>query len=153
MNSNEINILAKRLKIDSFLGVFAADQLIAIDRYRKGVLICNTNPSNQIGEHWVALCLSRSTIIYYDSLNTNFYKSDFIQKFLKKHNKNFLRNNFQIQAFTSEKCGIHSIVGSYVLSRKNNKRTFQQFLKSFTSLKLPERESLSLQYFLSLCNG
>ena len=153
MNSNEINKLIKELKIEPFLGVYAADELIDIDVYKKGVLICNTNPSNQIGEHWIALCLSKSTIIYYDSLNTNFYKSDFIQNFLKKHNKIFLRNNFQIQAFTSERCGIHSIVGCYVLSRKNNKRTFQQFLKSFTSLKLPERESLSLQYFLSLCNG
>ena len=153
MNSNEINILAKRLKIDSFLGVFAADQLIAIDRYRKGVLICNTNPSNQIGEHWVALCLSRSTIIYYDSLNTKFHESYFIKRFLKKHNKNFFRNNFQIQTFTSERCGIHSIVFCYILSKKNNEQTFHQFLKSFASLKLPQRESLSLQYFLSLCNG
>ena len=91
MNSNEINKLIKELKIEPFLGVYAADELIDIDVYKKGVLICNTNPSNQIGEHWIALCLSKSTIIYYDSLNTNFYKSDFIQKFLKKHNKNFLR--------------------------------------------------------------
>ena len=153
MNSNEINILARNLKIDSFLGVFAADELIGIDAYKRGVLICNTNPSNKIGEHWIALCLSKSAIIYYDSLNTNFYKSNFIQLFLEKHNKNFLRNNFQIQTFTSERCGIHSIVFCFILGHKSNKRTFQQFLKSFASLKLPERESLSLQYFLSLCNG
>ena len=153
MNSNEINKLVKELKIDSFLGVFAADELIGIDAYKRGVLICNTNPSNKIGEHWIALCLSKSAIIYYDSLNTNFYKSNFIQLFLEKHNKNFLRNNFQIQTFTSERCGIHSIVFCFILGHKSNKRTFQQFLKSFASLKLPERESLSLQYFLSLCNG
>ena len=153
MNSNEINKIVKELKIEPFLGVYAADELIDIDVYKRGVLICNTNPSNQIGEHWIALCLSKSTIIYYDSLNTNFYKSNFIKFFLEKHNKNLLRNNFQIQTLTSERCGIHSIVFCQMLSQKSDKRTFLQFLKSFASLKLPERESLSLQYFLSLCNG
>ena len=102
MNSNEINKIVKELKIEPFLGVYAADELIDIDIYKRGVLICNTNPSNQIGEHWVALCLSKSAIIYYDSLNTNFYKSNFIQLFLKKHSKNFLRNNFQIQTLVLE---------------------------------------------------
>lgn len=153
MNSNEINKIVKELKIEPFLGVYAADELIEIEVYKRGVLICNTNPSNQIGEHWIALCLSKSIIIYYDSLNTNFYKSNFIQLFLEKHNKNFLRNNFQIQTLTSERCGIHSIVFCQVLSQKSDKRTFLHFLKSFASLKLPKRESLSLQYFLSLCNG
>ena len=152
MNSNEINKIVKELKIDPFLGVYAADELIDIV-YKRGVLICNTNPSNQIGEHWIAICLTKSTIIYYDSLNTNFYKSNFFQFFLEKHNKSFLRNNLQIQTLTSERCGIHSIVFCQLLSEKSNKRTFLQFLKSFASLKLPERESLSLQYFLSLCNG
>ena len=73
MNSNEINILARKLKIENFLGVFAADQLITVEGYQKGVLIVNTKTSDQIGEHWIGICLSKSNIIYYDSLNGNFH--------------------------------------------------------------------------------
>ena len=150
MNSNEINIIARNLKINSFLGVFAADELVNVQGFQKGVLICNTKPSNQLGEHWIGICLGKSSIIYYDSLNGSFHKSQFIRKFLKKMKKNLLRNDFQIQTNTSERCGLHSLVFCYVLSKNNNERTFKRFLQSFVSHKLHERENLSLKYFLSV---
>ena len=35
MNSNEINIIARNLKINSFLGVFAADELVNVQGFQK----------------------------------------------------------------------------------------------------------------------
>ena len=149
MNSNEINILARKLNIKSFLGVFAADQLVNIQGYKTGVLICNTKPSYLLGEHWIGICLNKTGVIFYDSLNGDFYKSSFIKNFLKKRKRKLLHNEIQIQTNTSERCGLHSLVFCYVLSRNNNERTFKRFLQTFIPYKLPERESLSLKYFLS----
>ena len=148
MDSNEINLLAIKLGIHSFLGVFAADQLDNLEEEQTGVLICNTEPSYQSGRHWVGLCITKYSVIYFDSLNTNFFKSNHIKKMLNKFKKPFLKNNIQIQANNSDKCGIHSLVFCYIMSRKNSKKTFMRFLDSFSSHKVSQREKLSLNYFL-----
>ena len=147
MDSNEINIFAKKIGINSFLGVYAADQLCKLEKHQNGVLICNTDPSSKIGRHWIGICLKKSIVIYFDSLNGNFYKSKYIQNFLKKVKKNFLRNDIQIQTSDSNKCGFHSLVFCFILSKKSSQRTFIRFLSSFSPHKLPFREQLSLNYF------
>lgn len=148
MDSNEINLLAKSLRINSFLGVFAADELNTLKEVHYGVLICNTDPSDKIGKHWIGLCLRKTEVIYFDSLNSKFHESKYIKSFLKKSKKNLLRNDIQIQPYDSDKCGIHSLVFCYILSEKSNKTAFTNFLSTFRSHKLPMREQLSLNYFL-----
>lgn len=147
MNSNEINQFAKTIGIDSFLGVYAADQLCSIEKHQRGVLICNTDPSNEIGQHWIGICLKKSLVIYFDSLNGDFHKSNYIKEFLKKVKKNFLRNDLQIQNFDSDKCGYHALVFCFILSKKSSKITFFRFLSSFSPHKLAVREQISMNYF------
>lgn len=148
MDSNEINLLAKSLGIDSFLGVFAADELIPLKDYHHGVCICNTDPSSQHGKHWIGLCLTKTKVIYFDSLNSKFHESHYIKNFLRKSNKDLLYNTIQIQSYDSDKCGIHALVFCHILAKKSSKATFTNFLASFASHKLPVREQLSLNYFL-----
>jgi hypothetical protein len=147
MDSNEINLLAKQLKINSFLGVFAADQLSNLQQQQKGVLICNTEPLDKSGKHWIGLCMTKSLVMYFDSLNSNFHKSDYMHCFLKKINKPLLKNNIKIQTNDSDKCGIHSLVFCYIISKKCNEDTFTNFLISFSPHKVAQRENLSLNYF------
>ena len=148
MDSNEINMFAKLLKLHPFLGVYAADQLCNIKKDELGVLVCNTQPSYEPGEHWIGICLTKSKLIYFDSLNGDFHKSQYLQYFLKEMGKDFLRNDIQIQNYGSDKCGIHALVFCYVLSQQKNCAVYVRFLSSFSSHKLKLREELSLNYFL-----
>ena len=56
MNSNEINELAETLVIKDFIGVFAVDELTLIPKGRTGLLIFNTDTSQNTGQHWIAFC-------------------------------------------------------------------------------------------------
>ena len=51
MNSNEVMREARSMRISNFLGVFAADQLGAIDNDQVGTLIVNTDPFHLPGQH------------------------------------------------------------------------------------------------------
>ena len=147
MNSNEINIFAKHLKIHPFLGVYAADQLCNIKPDEIGVLVCNTEPSNESGQHWIGISLNKKKIIYFDSLNGEFHKSQYLRNFQKQIGKDFLRNDIQIQPHDSDKCGVHALVFCYVLAKQKDEAVYVRFLSSFASHKLKVREELSLHYF------
>lgn len=149
MDSNEINICAKQLRIHTFLGVFAADQLCNINKDDTGVFICNTEASYESGQHWIGISLCPNKIIYFDSLNGRFHESSYMKKFIRRIDKDFLRNDIQIQTYNSDKCGIHSLVFCYVLCKKRDNMVFTRFLSSFAaSHKIKDREKLSMNYFL-----
>ena len=77
MDSNEINLFAKQFRIKRFLGVFAVDELSLIPRNRYGLVIFNTDTSQSLGQHWLALCITKTKIFYFDSLNSDFQHSLF----------------------------------------------------------------------------
>ena len=60
MDSNEINLFAKQFRIKRFLGVFAVDELSLIPRNRHGLVIFNTDTSQSLGQHWLALCITKT---------------------------------------------------------------------------------------------
>ena len=61
MDSNEINEFAQKLGIKDFIGVFAVDELRLIPKSMTGLLIFNTDTSQNIGQHWIALCITKTT--------------------------------------------------------------------------------------------
>ena len=89
MDSNEVIVIAREIKISNFLGVFAADQICNIRCNQVGTVIVNTDPSHLPGRHWISLFLGEKDIYIYDPLSLNVYKSDFFKKFLIRMNKVF----------------------------------------------------------------
>ena len=68
-----------------FDGIFSADTLNSITE-RPELIICNTDPSDKPGEHWVLFFFKGKSVDFYDSLghDINYYGSlflDFIKNF------------------------------------------------------------------------
>ena len=147
MDSNEINKFAKQFGITKFLGVFSVDELSLIPEDRLGLLIFNTDTSQGIGQHWVGLCITKTSILYFDSLNCKFQYSTHFINFLKNTKKKLFWNTIQIQTDISEKCGIHCLVFCYAMQNNKNRRSYKNFLNTFLNLSIDEREQLSLYYF------
>ena len=147
MDSNEINLFAKQFRIKRFLGVFAVDELSLIPRNRHGLVIFNTDTSQSLGQHWLALCITKTKNFYFDSLNSNFQHSPHFTDFMKYTKKELIWNTIQIQSNISEKCGIHCLVFCYAMHKYKNKRSYEFFLKHFLELSINEREQLSAYYF------
>ena len=99
MDSNEINSFAKQFRIKRFLGVFAVDELSLIPRNRHGLVIFNTDTSQSLGQHWLALCITKTKIFYFDSLNSNFQHSPHFTDFMKYTKKriNMEHNSNSVQ--------------------------------------------------------
>ena len=151
MDSNKIIEYAKLFEIKDFIGVFAVDELISIPKRRTGLVIFNTDTSDSIGQHWIALCITKRKILYFDSLVSKFQESPDFNKYMSYTNKELVWNKIQIQSYLSDKCGIHCLVFCYAIQKNKKKKDYENFLKPFFSSSIQERESLSLYYF-SLIN-
>ena len=147
MNSNEINLFAKQFRIKRFLGVFAVDELSLIPQNRHGLVIFNTDTSQSLGQHWIALCITKRKILYFDSLVSQFQESSDFNKYMNTTNKELVWNKIQIQTYFSDKCGIHCLVFCYAMQKNKNKKDYENFLKAFLNSSIKERESLSVYYF------
>ena len=147
MDTNEINTIVKSLGISNFLGVFAVNELIFIPSKSTGTLIFNTEPAQENGQHWIAICINKASVFYFDSLNTDFYLSAYVIIFLQRLRKNVFFSNIQIQTEKSDNCGIHCLVFCFVMSKMGNLNSFKSFLKTFNPLNIAQREELSLAYF------
>ena len=151
MDSNEIVEYAKLFEIKDFIGVFAVDELTLIPKRRTGLVIFNTDTSDSIGQHWIALCITKRKILYFDSLVSKFQESPDFNKYMSYTNKELVWNKIQIQSYLSDKCGIHCLVFCYAIQKNKKKKNYENFLKPFFSSSIQERENLSLYYF-SLIN-
>ena len=147
MDSNKIIEFAKLFEISDFLGVFAVDELALIPKRRTGLVIFNTDTSDSIGQHWIALCITKRKILYFDSLAGKFQESSDFQKYMNNTNKELVWNKIQIQSYLSDKCGIHCLVFCYAMQKKQDIKDYETFLIPFFSSSIKERESLSVYYF------
>jgi hypothetical protein len=147
MDSNEINTIVRQIGITNFLGVFAVNELISIPPKTEGILIFNTEPAQENGQHWIAICINKTNVFYYDSLNTDFYLSEHVVHLFQQMRKTVFLNNIQIQTNNSDHCGVHCLVFCFVMSKMGNLNSFKSFLKTFDPLNTAQREELSLAYF------
>ena len=147
MNSNEINEYAKLFDIQDFIGVFAIDQLSLIPKSKTGLVIFNTDTSESIGQHWIALHITKRRIFYFDSLVSMFQDSLDFERYMSYTNKKLVWNKIQIQPYLSDKCGIHCLVFCYAMQKNKKKTDYETFLRPFLHSSIEERECLSLYYF------
>lgn len=146
MDSNELASVAKKLKIPNFLGIFAADELSLVPTKKCGTLIFNTDSSEKKGQHWIAMCITKKSIFYFDSLNLQFVFLHNIAKFLVRLKKDLHYNKIRTQTSNSNTCGVHCIIFCYFMSilgvKVNPQSRYNTFLSMFAPYNIEEREQI-----------
>ena len=87
-----------------FNGFYSRDNLP--DKIKDRAYVINLDKYSDIGTHWIALCVSTKTVIYFDSFGVEHIPKE-IKKFI--NNKNIIVNIFRIQAYDSIMCGYFCI--------------------------------------------
>ena len=104
------------------------------------------------GEHWIALCITKENIFYFDSLNHNFIFLPDIAKFFVRVRKNILYNKLKTQPDHSNTCGIQCIVFCSYMSTNMSTERFENFFKSYIPLDVEERDKLISMYYVYITN-
>ena len=107
MDSRKIKQLLAQHCGRTFLGVFPIDRLPAkLPARRPLLLVCNTDPHDKPGKHWIALFIN---IVgeYFDSYAEP--PSRTFQLYLEKHCNTFVTNSKVIQSIVSYSCGHYSV--------------------------------------------
>jgi len=112
MNSDQIERIIRR-HVRNFDGVFSSNTLPP----RPNLLVANTKPNTEVGEHWVAIHVDdRGHGHYFDSFgrppNTTF------ERYLRRHCEQWSYNNVQFQSVISSVCGQYCVCYCILQSRK-----------------------------------
>ncbi len=109
MNTVEINRLLRARCRNMFLGVFSSDRLPkTLPPRRPLMMVCNTDPHNRPGEHWVVLYIGKNGVgEYFDSLKQQ--PPRVFKNYLNKWTSNFKTNSRQLQSAASHFCGQYSV--------------------------------------------
>jgi len=97
----------------TFCGVFSCDTLPSGNV--KGLLVCNTDPHDKPGEHWIAMNIDGDRGEYFDSFGRA--PSRVFKNYLNRHCKHWIFNERQLQSICSRFCG-HYCVYYCLLSSK-----------------------------------
>lgn len=134
--------LTKALKTyKTFNGVYPLDYLTDI-KVKYGGYIINTDPSNQPGEHWVAVYFDVNLQgEYFDSYGLPPLHSEIIN-FLKRKSDVFTFNQECLQSVSSNSCGYFCYL---YLSFKLNGLSMNDYVDFFTNK--PKVNELLLNYY------
>ena len=96
-----------------FDGIFPKDMLKIIENKPK-LIICNTDPSDKKGQHWVLFFFERNLIEFYDPLghNISYYGNEFSELINKFGNK-YKWVKIRTQPINSDLCGEYCLYYAY----------------------------------------
>lgn len=96
-----------------FDGIYSRDNLVDIVRKPK-LIICNTDPINKPGKHWVLFYFENDVCEFYDSLGKQLtsYGKEF-QYFAQKFAKKLKQSNIRTQPSDSSLCGQYCLYFAY----------------------------------------
>ena len=92
----------------------------------------NTNPHDQPGQHWLALCTDRNVCEVLDSYALpleRYEQATPLREWIVKHWKYVVTNCKSLQAVNSKSCGDYALL---YLKAKARGRTLQDFLNDFS---------------------
>lgn len=130
MNTSEIT---RMLRADTvtrhvFIGTFAADQMPVINQYPCAFVV-NFDPHTKPGSHWIAYFFTADGQgEYFDSYGRH-PTGRFLTK-LRKHSKDWLSNNTQVQNHASSTCGQYCIMFLYFRARGTSMKEFLSYFSS-----------------------
>ena len=126
MNSSEITQILKSIKSTKnvFVGVFACNILPNKVRKLPALLICNTQPINEPGQHWIAIYISKCGHgEYFDSFGLP-HINKYLINFLETNWLTFSYNKAMIQSVFSYYCGHFCILYAFFKSRNKSLSLF-----------------------------
>jgi len=123
MNTDEIERLLSR-RIKDFDGVFSIDTLPLNPR----LLVCNTDPSDKPGRHWVCICIEDGRGEYFDSFGRR--PNDAFERYLNRHCSYWTFNDKQLQSVISSFCGYYR---AYFCLCRSRGLDMRKIVNSFTT--------------------
>lgn len=125
MNSRDIErILATNSTM--FRGVYSCDTLP--ETRVRGLIVCNTDPQDKPGEHWIAMCFDGDRGEYFDSFGRR--PAKVFEDYLNRHCKHWIFNDRQLQSACSRFCGHYCVY--YCLLRSSGV-DLRRIVSSFTN--------------------
>ena len=113
MNTRQIDYVIRR-HVHEFDGVFSIDNLPPKDNPK--LLVANTDPSHQPGEHWIAISVDRNGDgKYFDSFGRPPLTA--FKRYLNKLCRSWSYNKTQYQSVASELCGPYCAVWCILISK------------------------------------
>ena len=99
--------------VKRFDGVFASDRLPTKPR----LLVCNTDPSDMPGEHWIAIYVDDDGHYgeYFDSLGRA--PNRLFKHYMNEHCREWIYNCKQLQSIISRFCGYYCVCFCILRSR------------------------------------
>lgn len=136
MNGGRIeSILMKDTKCGTmFVGVFACDRLpTRLNQRGPALIVCNTDPHDRPGQHWVALYVEDSSYgEYFDSFGRP--PEGPFRTFLNQHCARWIFNERHLQSTISHFCGHYCIFYCLHRCRDKNINAIANLLTSDTGL-------------------
>ena len=124
-----------------FLGCFASDNLPTFPKSLPASLIINTHKKSQPGEHWLALVLTKSKCLYFDSFGVGITEETIVSYLQQKYEKATV-NNECIQHLYSESCGLFCIA---FLKNVKSKASYEKFISKFSLYNLQKNDNIVLK--------
>ena len=132
MNTKQIwQALTTNTKTDPYFdGVFPIDMLHKI-KSKPELVICNTDPSNKPGKHWVLFFFYDETVDFFDSLGKDmeYYGQDFVD-FATRFSSNFQVSLIGTQPKITSVCGQYCLYFAY---KRCNGEQMEEIIKSVES--------------------
>lgn len=132
MNTKQIwQALTSNTKTEPYFdGVFAIDELRKI-KEKPELIICNTDPSNKPGQHWVLFFFYDDTVDFFDSLGKDmeYYGDEFVN-FAKRFSSKFQVSAVRTQPKNTSICGQYCLYFAYKRCMGDNMETI---IKSMVS--------------------
>ena len=130
-----ITTIDKRIQ---FLGCFPLDQLPNFPTQFPISCIINTQTSTKVGEHWIALILTKKHCFYFDSFGLPIIDQRIIE-YLNPHYTIVRYSDVCIQHIESDKCGEFCIV---FVTQVNSKITYEKFISQFNLEDVRENDNI-----------
>jgi len=124
MNTDEIERKLSH-RID---GVFSIDNLPD----KPHLLVCNTDPSDKPGQHWVCIHVEDGHGEYFDSFGRR--PTTLFERYLNRHCSSWTFNDRQLQSVVSKFCGHYCIYYCMLRSRGVDMRKIVSSFSSDTGL-------------------
>ena len=108
MNTSTIeHYLSSRCR-GQFMGVFSSDTLPTSIKKRPAIIVCNTDPSDRGGEHWICIYIDKNRRgEFFDSFGRRPCQP--FCSFMDRHCINWTYNDRQLQHVLSTVCGAYCI--------------------------------------------
>lgn len=133
MNTKDIwqALTANEVTEKYFDGVFPVNKLKNITT-KPRLVICNTDPSNKPGEHWVLFFFNKdNSVDFYDSLGKSLisYNSDFLS-FVNKFSSSYHESKVRTQPKNTALCGYYCLYFAYKRCKGKKMETIIEDMKS-----------------------